>query len=80
LARTSRFIISPCVTSRSAAVPIDCSVARIASTMARSSSGSSETRWSLPSIARSTVKCFSITLAPSAMAATGTNQPRSWPE
>ncbi len=46
------------------------------STMARSSSGSSENALSTAPSARRSVTCFSMTVAPSATLATGTPMPR----
>ena len=51
---------------------------RPSSTMVRICSGFAEMAWSQPSISWSRVKCFSMTQAPSAIAASGMEVPRLW--
>jgi hypothetical protein len=61
-------------------LPRAASTLRMPRTMAVSSPGSSEARWSGPGMARSRVKCFSTTAAPSATAARAHSIPGVWSE
>ena len=54
------------------------STLRTAFTIAASSAGSSDAAWSGPAADLSRVKCFSIIVAPRAVAATGTSMPAVW--
>src|SRR6185437_1039916 len=60
--------------------PSASSIRRIAKTMRLKSAGSSEAAWSGPSALRSSVRCFSMMLAPRATAAIAISMPSVWSE
>jgi hypothetical protein len=61
-------------------LPIACQARSASSRIMRNSCGSIEKALSTPPSARASVKCFSITQAPSATEATATPHPMVWSE
>ncbi len=80
LRRTSARIGSSEAVGFFSGAPSASSTSRIWRTSAARSSSDSEALWSGPGMSRSRVKCFSITVAPSATAAVETASPSVWSE